>query len=138
MIRYGGVADDFTITPRPPSQAGVYLFLGPQDRIMYVGMAHNLEAVLYRYKGLKGRQRMRDRRANGLFSRVAWIACSQAEAVASLERVAITRLRPPWNDQHNSRPYSEASAAVFDDGEQAWLELAESQLSTAVTGLLAN
>lgn len=94
VIRYGSVSSDFSVNPRPPNAPGVYMFLGADDRILYVGMAHDLEKVLYRYKGLKGRKKFRDRLAASEFGRVAWSVASQSETPATLERIAITRFRP--------------------------------------------
>ena len=136
LIRYGTVGKDFSVTPRPPEDPGVYLFLGEEDRVMYVGMAHNLEAVLYRYKGLEGRQRMRARRAAGAFTRVAWLSVTSGEAVASLERVAISHFEPPWNDQHNPRARTPGSAIPFDGRQSEWLTGAERALSRVVADLV--
>lgn len=138
IIRYGFVSEDFSIAPRLPTSAGVYLFLGPADRIMYVGMAHNLEAVLYRYKGLRGRKKMKDRRAAGAFDRVAWLACAQPETAPTLERIAISRFRPPWNDQHNPSPRSATTALALAETEKKWLEDAERELSQMIANSLAS
>ena len=136
VIRFGRVSPSFDISPKPPIDAGVYLFLGDQDRVFYVGMAHSLEAVLYRYQHLKGRQKMRERAAAGRFSQVAWLTALNAEAVPSLERVCISHFRPPWNDQHNLRPRSEATAIPFDTTEREWLVGAERRISATVSELL--
>ena len=120
------------MNPRPPNSPGVYLFLGDLDAVMYVGMAHDLEKVLYRYKGLKGRQQMRDRLADGLFSRVAWLICTQPETAPTLERIAITAFRPPWNDQHNPRPRTPATVVRLVEDRQRWLGDVERDLSDLV------
>lgn len=134
VIRYGSVSSDFSVNPRPPNAPGVYMFLGADDRILYVGMAHDLEKVLYRYKGLKGRQKFRDRLAASEFGRVAWIVASQSETPATLERIAITRFRPPWNDQHNPQPRTIPMAIQLGDQEKQWVRASE----IALSGLVAD
>ena len=50
------VSRTLELSRRAPALPGVYAFLGADDRIMYVGMAHDLQRILYRYQGLPGRQ----------------------------------------------------------------------------------
>ena len=132
-MAFAKVDSSFQIRPKPPSRPGVYMFLGGEDRIMYVGMAHDLEKVLYRYQHLAGRKKMRDRVAAGLVSRVFWVACGHAAAPPSIELLAIQRYEPPWNNQHNPRPRSESHAVNFDTDEKAWLEAVVDQLEVALT-----
>ena len=136
MISFGIVSPFFDIAPKPPKSAGVYLFPDTEMRVFYVGMAHSLEAVLYRYKHLQGRQVMRERAAAGRFSQVAWLATLNGEAAPSLERVCISHFRPPWNDQHNPRPRTEATAITLDDAEREWLLGAERKISATISELL--
>ena len=133
MIRYATVSEGFNISPSPPSDPGVYLFLAEGRRIMYVGMAHDLQAILYRYRGLEGREHMRERLKDGRFSDIAWIAASHVEGTPALERVAISRFRPPWNDQHNPYQRSEEDAISLSDREEEWLVAAERELDDVIS-----
>ena len=109
-MQRGQVSPTMAITPTPPSVPGVYIFLSSDDRIMYVGMAHDLEKVLYRYQGLEGRQKMRDRAAVGDIGGVAWFDASDRAVPPSLESVLIARYQPPWNTQHNPFARSDEDA----------------------------
>lgn len=122
------VTERLVVEPSPPSRPGVYIFLGESDSIMYVGMAHDLEKVLYRYRGLEGRQAMRDRAAAGdIHGLVFWTASRQA-VVPSLESLLINRYEPPWNTQHNGNPRAVEDAVPLTPNEQAWIETCLSDL----------
>lgn len=123
------------ITPKPPSVPGVYLFLDPQDRIMYVGMAHDLENVLYRYAHLEGRQKMRDRAADGLIGSVVWFSAPDRAIPPTLESVLITRHQPPWNTQHNPTPRNTEEAVPLSEAEAKWIENAADRLHEVVAEL---
>lgn len=131
-MTFGSIEPDFTITPRPPSKPGVYLLLDGSRRVMYVGLARDLQGVLYRYQHLEGRQEMRDRIAGGEASWVSWTECAHPASPPSLEVLAIRRYRPPWNKQHNPTPLSESDAVVFAADEQRWLSDARRELDEAL------
>lgn len=118
-ILHSQVTRDLAISPRPPSESGVYLFLGSKDRIMYVGRAYDLASVLYRYAHLQGRDEMRERARQGLVRRVAYIKC---RGYVELERRLIGRYSPPWNTQLNSSPRKARSAIPLGRTEIAHIE----------------
>ena len=134
-VQFGTVDSRLRVRPTPPHQPGVYLFLNASDQVMYVGMAHDLEKVLYRYQQLQGRQAMRDRAAAGQIAQVGWVACKSGMTPPSLEQLAIRRYRPPWNTQHNPEPRGEGQAVRLSDAEQAWLRAAASKLDTTLQAL---
>ncbi len=131
-MTFASIEPDFTITPRPPSKPGVYLFLDEARRVMYVGLASDLQGVLYRYQHLEGRQAMRDRIAVGQATWASWTECVHPATPPSLEVLAIRRYQPPWNKQHNPEARIAEDAVVFDAEEQKWLSLARDQLDNAL------
>ena len=131
-MTFASIEPDFTITPRPPSKPGVYLFLDEARRVMYVGLASDLQGVLYRYQHLEGRQAMRDRIAAGQATWASWTECTHPATPPSLEVLAIRRYQPPWNKQHNPEARAAEDAVVFDAEEQKWLSLARDELDTAL------
>ena len=136
-MEFASVDAAMRISPTPPNAPGVYVLLSREDEVMYVGMARNLEKVLYRYQKNTGRQAMRDRAALGEIARVAWVRCTTSRTPPSLEQLAIRRYRPPWNTQHNPRPRSPSEAVSLSDEEQRWLEEAARSLDTEIERLLA-
>lgn len=120
-LRRSTVAADFTISPKPDMNPGVYLFSDEQGRILYVGMAHGLEPVLYRYKHLAGREKMRERAAARRLTHVHWLACRTEWSPPTLERLMIKRFSPPWNTQHNWSPRSEENAELLDNEAEVWI-----------------
>ncbi len=131
------VSRSMELDRKPPAAPGVYLFLhGPERKIMYVGMAHDLEKVLYRYQHLEGRQRMRDRAAAGEIDRVAWVTCSSRMTPPSLEQLAIRRYRPPWNTHHNPDPRGAREASTLTAAEENWLKVSAAKLDTILNDLL--
>jgi hypothetical protein len=136
-VTFGSIESDFTITPRPPSKPGVYLLLDEPRRVMYVGLASDLQGVLYRYQHLDGRQEMHDRIADGEATWVSWTECVHPASPPSLEVLAIRRYQPPWNTQHNPTPRTSDDAVVLDAEEQRWLSDARRELDdplSRVTG----
>ncbi len=131
----GQVNSQMVIAPRPPSSPGVYLFLDSDDRIMYIGMAHDLEKVLYRYRGLAGRQKMRDRAAEGAIAGVAWLRTSGRAVPPSLESILISRYEPPWNTQHNPSPRLTTDAVPLTADQIDWIHVAAGVLADALAGL---
>jgi hypothetical protein len=127
-VTFASIEPDFTITPRPPSKPGVYLFLDEARRVMYVGLASDLQGVLYRYQHLEGRQAMRDRIAAEQATWASWTECTHPATPPSLEVLAIRRYQPPWNTQHNPKPRRTEDAVVFDAEEQWWLSLVSGDL----------
>ena len=99
---------------------------------MYVGLARDLQGVLYRYQHLDGRQAMRDRIASGQATWASWTECAHPATPPSLEVLAIQRYRPPWNTQHNPNPRAGEDAVAFDAEEQKWLSLARDELDNAL------
>ena len=90
-MTFASIEPDFTITPRPPSKPGVYLFLDEARKVMYVGLARDLQGVLYRYQHLDGRKAMGDRIATGQATWASWIECTHPATPPSLEVLAIGR-----------------------------------------------
>ena len=132
------VQQDMRIDEKPPYGPGVYLFLGAGDRIMYAGMAHGLEAVLYRYQHLAGRKAMRDRARGSRIHGVVWLECGTRWSPPSLERLLIERYAPPWNTQHSTGWHNEETAVVLDAAEISWIEESARELDGVVIRLRDN
>ena len=131
-MTFASIEPDFTITPRPPSKPGVYLFLDEARRVMYVGLARDLQHVLYLYQHLEGREAMRGRIASGKATWASWTECTHPASPPSLEVLTIRRYRPPWNKQHNPDPRTASDAVVFDADEQQWLASGRRELDEAL------
>ena len=79
-----------------PSRPGVYLFLGRNDQVLYVGRARDLRARLRSYFG-SDRQRPAVEAAVAAAERIAW-RVRGSELEAALEELRLIReLRPPGN-----------------------------------------
>lgn len=131
-IQYSSVSSSLVLSRKPPSEPGVYMFFGTDDRIMYVGMAHDLEKVLYRYQHLEGRQAMRDRAEAGDIAGVRWLAVPNRSIPPSLESVLIHRYQPPSNSQHNPDARSAEDAVPFTDAEAEWILSCSSRFASVV------
>lgn len=131
-IQYSSVSSSLVLSRKPPSEPGVYMFFGGDDRIMYVGMAHDLEKVLYRYQHLEGRQAMRDRAEAGDVSGVRWLAVPDRSIPPSLESILIRRYQPPWNSHNNPEARNAEDAVPFTDVEAEWILSCSSRLASVV------
>ena len=73
---------------RAPSAPGVYVFLGSQTELLYIGKARDL------------RRRLRDHARNGTRARVRdvrWIECNDEAEALCLEADLVVALAPPFN-----------------------------------------
>jgi DNA polymerase-3 subunit epsilon len=90
------------LTYGAPSHPGVYLFLGRNDQVLYVGRARNLRARLRSYFR-SDRQRPAVEAALAAAERIEW-RVTGSELEAALEELRLIReLRPPGNSRV-SRP----------------------------------
>ncbi|MGC4943795.1 nucleotide excision repair endonuclease [Kribbella sp. DT2] len=79
-----------------PAEAGVYLFLGALDEVLYVGKAGNLKQRLAQHAAAKG-PRVGLYKRYDLVRRVVWEVAADEEAAAWRESELIFALRPPYN-----------------------------------------
>lgn len=78
-----------------PHAPGVYEYLDPEGRVLYVGKAKNLKQRIDSY--FTGEHHPRTRRMLNLATSIRWTICASEEEALLLEREWIVKRQPPFN-----------------------------------------
>lgn len=109
-------------TPDIPQQPGVYRFLGPRNRVLYVGKAKNLRSRLTTYFQAPDKLHGRTRRMVGNASGLDWTVVPTERQALQLEYLWIKEFSPEFNVRfRDDKSYPYLAVTLADDMPRVFL-----------------
>lgn len=109
-------------TPDIPQQPGVYRFLGPQNRVLYVGKAKNLRGRLTSYFQSPEKLHDRTRRMVGSALGLDWTVVPTERQALQLEYLWIKEFSPEFNVRfRDDKSYPYLALTLADDIPRVFL-----------------